>query len=102
MANAAATAGAAVGVGTDTEKTLFGLSTEVSISFSAVEDEDDVADEETNFETGSVAGGAATMLRTPIFEATIVGAMPFDAAGEVVGVTAAEGDEAGAETGTAE
>src|ERR1700722_2365881 len=72
---AAATAAFAV-AGTKNEKSLLGLSTEVSSNWSAVAV---TADVETSVPGVSLGWGAAASVRTPIFEATIVGGILFQA-----------------------
>src|ERR1700722_1498731 len=73
LAAAAVAFGAA---GAENEKSLLGLSTEVSSNWSAVAVGADV---ETSVPGVSLGWGAAASVRTPIFEATIVGGILFQA-----------------------
>src|SRR6202522_721163 len=83
--------------GTRNEKTLSGLSVDVTKSCSG-----DVAalvavDAELSLARTSADGGAAVRVRTPMFEATMVGAIPFDAAGVVAAAEVVDGVAAGVE-----
>jgi hypothetical protein len=70
-------------VGARNAKTLFGLSADVTKSCSAVAAAA-FADAGLNFVRVSADCGAAVSVRTPKFEAAIVGAMPLDAEGVMV------------------
>src|ERR1700723_3315656 len=93
---AAAFAAATELAGTRNENILFGLSAEATNSCSgdAAMAAAEVEAAEFNLATVSFVGAAAVSVRMPIFEATMVGAMPLDAVGAIAAGAGVAVDEA--------